>query len=248
MKFMPRRVVLYFFFLICIYHISHLKVESAESTESAQKISDKTLVEVGENVFKASKMLEYASLSLRSSYITADSTVGSFVDLRRSVTNEAKVYSIEILPIATTLIQRLQEFSEYYDVLSFDEFKEFLHDLTIEAKENYLFSKYVLELHKAILVDFKKLDGQANIVLRNLEMEARKYEEDLDKLRREVNDSAVDLAMMIPIVKLMLANVRENPISQAIAVKEKKMLAVAAARAIQGPLLMSIREFIDAIG
>ncbi|CAB4395499.1 unnamed protein product [Rhizophagus irregularis] len=146
MKFMSRRVVLYFFFLICVNHISYPRVESTEV-----KLTENSDNELSSNVMKALIMLEIASLSFRSAYIRADSSLWSFVNLRSSVTNEAKVYSIQILPITTTLIRHLQEFSETYDALSFDEFKEDVH----------------------------KLEDQANIVLNDLQMETRRYEAEL---------------------------------------------------------------------
>ncbi|RHZ81462.1 hypothetical protein Glove_120g141 [Diversispora epigaea] len=245
MKFMPTRIALYYFF-ICVFHNSYLKVES--------EVTVKELTEVSSNVLKASKMLEYASQSLRSAYINTDVHVDSFVKLRRSVTNEAKVYGNKILPIATALIQRLQEFSEDYDVISFDEFQEYLDELTKEAEENFKFSTYVLELHKAILTEFKKLDGQAKIVLNELELEAKYYEEKVNKFRREakVKDNLAIGLIWIPLVNLIaipiLNNEREDIIAQSIAAEKQREFAVAATKAIEGPLIRSIGEFISAIG
>lgn len=214
---------------------------------------ESTVSEFTNNATAASKMLEIASLSLRSAY-RVDSSVGSFVNLRHSVTNEAKVYSIQILPIATTLIRHLQEFSETCDAISFDEFKEVVHELTKEAEENFKFSKYVLELHKAVYTEFKKLEEQAKIVLSDLQMETRRYEAELNKLRRRVRKKvwlALGLAY-IPIVNIIalpiVASEQEGINAKKIAISEKKELAVAAAKAIKETLVESIKEFITAIG
>ncbi|CAB5217336.1 unnamed protein product [Rhizophagus irregularis] len=223
MKFMSRRVVLYFFYLICVNHISYPRVESTEV-----KLTENSDNELSSNVMKALIMLEIASLSLRSAYIRADSSLWSFVNLRSSVTNEAKVYSIQILPIATTLIRHLQEFSETYDAISFDEFKEDVHVLAKKAEENYKLSKYVSELHKAVYAEFKKLEDQANIVLNDLQMETRRYEAELPP----------------PII----ASEQKAIIAQEIAINEEKKLAVAGAKAIKVTLVESINEFINAIG
>uniref|UniRef100_U9U697 Uncharacterized protein n=1 Tax=Rhizophagus irregularis (strain DAOM 181602 / DAOM 197198 / MUCL 43194) TaxID=747089 RepID=U9U697_RHIID len=224
MKFMSRRVVLYFFYLICVNHISYPRVESTEV-----KLTENSDNELSSNVMKALIMLEIASLSLRSAYIRADSSLWSFVNLRSSVTNEAKVYSIQILPIATTLIRHLQEFSETYDAISFDEFKEDVHVLAKKAEENYKLSKYVSELHKAVYAEFKKLEDQANIVLNDLQMETRRYEAELRPP---------------PII----ASEQKAIIAQEIAINEEKKLAVAGAKAIKVTLVESINEFINAIG
>ncbi|CAG8542584.1 9944_t:CDS:2, partial [Rhizophagus irregularis] len=198
-----------------------------ESTEV--KLTENSDNELSSNVMKALIMLEIASLSLRSAYIRADSSLWSFVNLRSSVTNEAKVYSIQILPIATTLIRHLQEFSETYDAISFDEFKEDVHVLAKKAEENYKLSKYVSELHKAVYAEFKKLEDQANIVLNDLQMETRRYEAELRPP---------------PII----ASEQKAIIAQEIAINEEKKLAVAGAKAIKVTLVESINEFINAIG
>lgn len=247
MKFMSRRVVLYFFFLICVNHISYPRVESTE----VKLTKNTSHNELSSNVMKALIMLEIASLSLRSAYVRADSSLWSFVNLRSSVTNEAKVYSIQILPIATTLIRHLQEFSETYDAISFDEFKEDVHVLAKEAEENYKLSKYVSELHKAVYAEFKKLEDQANIVLNDLQMETRRYEAKLLRKAREKDELALVLAF-IPIVNSIappiIASEQKAIIAQEIAINEEKKLAVAGAKAIKETLVESINEFINAIG
>ncbi|CAB4487358.1 unnamed protein product [Rhizophagus irregularis] len=244
MKFMSRRVVLYFFYLICVNHISYPRVESTEV-----KLTENSDNELSSNVMKALIMLEIASLSLRSAYIRADSSLWSFVNLRSSVTNEAKVYSIQILPIATTLIRHLQEFSETYDAISFDEFKEDVHVLAKKAEENYKLSKYVSELHKAVYAEFKKLEDQANIVLNDLQMETRRYEAELRRKAMEKDELALVLAF-IPIVNSspIIASEQKAIIAQEIAINEEKKLAVAGAKAIKVTLVESINEFINAIG
>ncbi|CAB4425971.1 unnamed protein product [Rhizophagus irregularis] len=242
MKFMSRRVVLYFFFLICVNHISYPRVESTEV-----KLTENSHNELSSNVMKALIMLEIASLSLRSAYVRADSSLWSFVNLRSSVTNEVKVYSIQILPI----IRHLQEFSETYDAISFDEFKEDVHVLAKEAEENYKLSKYVSELHKAVYAEFKKLEDQANIVLNDLQMETRRYEAKLRRKAREKDELALVLAF-IPIVNSIappiIASEQKAIIAQEIAINEEKKLAVAGAKAIKETLVESINEFINAIG
>ncbi|PKY52505.1 hypothetical protein RhiirA4_470172 [Rhizophagus irregularis] len=242
MKFMSRRVVLYFFFLICVNHISYPRVESTEL-----KLTENSHNELSSNVMKALIMLEIASLSLRSAYVRADSSLWSFVNLRSSVTNEVKVYSIQILPI----IRHLQEFSETYDAISFDEFKEDVHVLAKEAEENYKLSKYVSELHKAVYAEFKKLEDQANIVLNDLQMETRRYEAKLRRKAREKDELALVLAF-IPIVNSIappiIASEQKAIIAQEIAINEEKKLAVAGAKAIKETLVESINEFINAIG
>ncbi|CAG8489131.1 12494_t:CDS:2 [Acaulospora colombiana] len=215
--------------------------------------TDKIFDHVAEEIKNAGEMLNLASLSLRACFIDNASSVKSFVDLRSEVTNEARVYSHKILPFANAVVLQIRKFCENYLLFSFDEFKEYIADLADEAKDNVDVCKFTCELHKAILVEFKKKEDKAKIVLKQLELEVNEFEKRKKEFLKASGTKyawAVCL-ILVPVVNLiatpLLISGGDKDVVRAVAASEEKLLTVAAIEAIRDPLSYSIENFVKSI-
>ncbi|CAG8634005.1 2512_t:CDS:1 [Paraglomus occultum] len=217
------------------------------------EVNEANLVQLSNCISDASAQLQIASLCLRSLYVTNNSSVPEFVQLRNSIVNDANVYRIQIFPFANAVVTYLQEFCENYTTFTFDEFCENIADLANEANERVSLSRFTAELHKRILVDFKKKQDQATIVLQKLDLETKALNEKEQRLRNKVEtDYAWALRLLfVPVVgakaREILSKKRDSVIQEANAAASERDIAAAASSVIKGPLLEAINSFIDRI-
>lgn len=218
------------------------------------KVTDESLEKFRSEIVKAAENLQVATLSLRSLYVVNSSSVESFVKLRQKITNEAKVYSTTVLPTSNDLIRTIRSFFDdyrYVNIYKYN-FKDYLNYFTREANDVVDVCKLTLELNKSILVEFKKSEDEVIRVLDQLESETKVYEQ---KKKELIKSSNVRLKWAIGLALVPVVNVIAGPILyiksnkdlvSAIAESEEKLLTVAAAEAIKGPLIMSITNLVSA--
>ncbi|CAG8583139.1 41947_t:CDS:2 [Gigaspora margarita] len=216
-------------------------------------IMDRKDPKIEDSINEAKTMMTIASLSLRSCYVNNASSIPSFIELRRSVTNDAKVYCKKVMPFSRQVIKNMKQFLENYNTFTFEKFKKYLPDLAEEAKHNVEVCRYTLELHKSLLTDLKTTRDKAVRVIGELILESQLLEQKKENFKRK-HDIAAAFAIglaIIPYVNLIAAPilgfVAHNFKQDEIAAKEESMLAVAAADCIQGPLIESVEKFISAI-
>ena len=218
------------------------------------KVTDESLEKFRSEIVKAAENLQVATLSLRSLYVVNSSSVESFVKLRQKITNEAKVYSTTVLPVSNDLIRTIRSFFDDYRYVNINKynFKDYLNYFTREANDVVDVCKLTLELNKSILVEFKKSEDEVIRVLDQLEPETKIYEQ---KKKELIKSSDVRLKWAIGLALVPVVNVIAGPILyiksnkdiiSATAESEEKLLTVAAAEAIKGPLIMSITNLVSA--
>ncbi|RHZ49426.1 hypothetical protein Glove_521g22 [Diversispora epigaea] len=217
------------------------------------RVTDESLDVVRKDIENASNMLQIACLALRSCFANNSSSVKSFVELRTEITNEARVYSHKILPFANAVIRQIQRFCENYRTFTFDEFKEYLPDLVDESNKNAEICLYTLELHKAILIDFKKKQDKVNTVLKQMSLEAEEFEKRKNELLKSATvqySFAIGLCF-IPLVSAFVSPVLFaggcKDIARATAATEEGILAVAGIDAIKNSLSVSLDGFVKSI-
>ncbi|RHZ81630.1 hypothetical protein Glove_117g118 [Diversispora epigaea] len=128
-------------------------------------------------------------------------------------------------------------------------FKEYLPELADESNKNVEICNYTLELHKAILVDFKKKEENVTSVLNQLGLEANEFEESKNALLKSAKIKycfAIGLFWLPYAPRLFISDARKDT-TKAIAASEEKLLAVAAIDAIKNSLSISIANFVKSI-
>ncbi|CAG8541240.1 15768_t:CDS:1 [Gigaspora margarita] len=214
---------------------------------------DQGLAKIEDSINEAKTMMTIASLSLRSCYVNNASSIPSFIELHRSVTNDAKIYCNKVMPFSHQVIKSMKQFLENYNTFTFEKFKEYLPDLAEEAKHNIEVCQYTLELHKSLLTDLKTTRDKAVRVIEELRLESQLLEQKKENFKCK-HDIAAAFAIGLAIISYVnliaapiLGFVAHNFKQDEIAAKEESMLAVAAADCIQGPLIESVKTFISAI-
>ena len=215
------------------------------------KVTDESLDEFGNDIIKATEMLQVATLSLRSLYVVNSSSVNSFVKLRQKITNEAKVYSKNVLPTSNDLIRTISRFCSLYNYVELNDFRKYFKAFVQEVKKGAEKCDLTLKLNKYILVEFKNSEDEVVKVLEQLESKTKEYEQ---KKKELMNSADVKLRWAIVLALIPVVNVIAGPIIymngrksviNAIAESEEELLTVAAAEAIKGPLIMSITTLIS---
>lgn len=150
------------------------------------------------------------SISMRSLYAEkavggSDKSAVAFRELRDETRNDAMVYMHAILPICTKFITNLQEYFEYYLVLSFDQWCENLDDIVITTTEHQQVAELVVKLHKDILVTLKQREDKAKTILAEMTELTAEYEKKKEEFIEAANTKsswAVALAF-IPFVNVI---------------------------------------------
>ena len=141
------------------------------------KVTDESLDEFGNDIIKATEMLQVATLSLRSLYVVNSSSVNSFVKLRQKITNEAKVYSKNVLPTSNDLIRTISRFCSLYNYVELNDFRKYFKAFVQEVKKGAEKCDLTLKLNKYILVEFKNSEDEVVKVLEQLESKTKEYEQ-----------------------------------------------------------------------
>ncbi|SRR6266540_3016381 len=100
------------------------------------KITDESFLKFGSEIVNAAKMLQIATLNLRSLYVINFSFVDSFVKLCQKITNNTKVYSKKVLLTSNDLIQTIRRFHDFYRYNNLDTFKKYFNVFAKEAKKD----------------------------------------------------------------------------------------------------------------
>jgi hypothetical protein len=218
---------------------------------SNDEITNENLDKFGNDIIQAAELLQVATLSLRSLYVVNSSSVDSFVMLRQKITNEAKIYSKEVLPTSNELIRAIRNSFEIYDVFTSEEFSLYFNYIFREVKRGSGMCDLTLKLYSCILAEFKNNEDEIIKVLNQLKLKTKEYEQKKKELMKSVDVKfswAVGLTL-IPVINviacpILYVNGSKN-IANAIAESEEELLTVAAAEAIKGPLIISITNLVS---
>ncbi|CAG8799450.1 18448_t:CDS:2, partial [Dentiscutata erythropus] len=88
-------------------------------------------------------------------YVDEFSSIHNFTTFLKGITNNAKVYSKKILPLSILVIQSIQDFTENYVLIDFDEFKNKINGIANKANKSYEETRCIEKLYNAILESFK---------------------------------------------------------------------------------------------
>lgn len=195
------------------------------------------------------KGLRVASLALRSCFSVNASSIPDFVSLRDNMSNSACVYKLKVLPLSRASLQTVKNWMEYFLDLSFEDCKDCAEEIlqdAIASKELMILNK---DTHKAMAVEFGRLEDRVDKVLGACRLEAKRHEEQAKALRDKADTQskwAIGLAF-IPVVGLIaspiLASAADDNLIEAVAAQEEAELAVAAASVVKETLAPALNEY-----
>ncbi|PFX11097.1 hypothetical protein AWC38_SpisGene25427, partial [Stylophora pistillata] len=196
---------------------------------------------------------------MRSLY--AEKSVGTNEDvakeirkLRDDTRNDAMVYMEGILPLATEFVTSISSFFDYYDALTFDEWRENISLIRGAASEYHKLSKTLLKLHEDISVPLKKRRDQAGILVQKMTELAADFEKkEKAALQRKAGKKHFwgMVISYIPALRETVGTIlnasSDKNLAGATAAGEHAKIQEAAALVVKETLIPAFEAFIDGI-
>ena len=135
--------------------------------------------------------LKFFSLSMRALY--SDQNVGTsteaarkFTALRNNTRDDAKLYMKVILPLTTKFVFSIQEFFEFYESLSYDDWCEMLPDILEDVKTHKEFAETLRKTYEKLMIPLKKRQDEAKMIM----TEFKSLQSEYEKMTKKFNDRA----------------------------------------------------------
>jgi len=223
----------------------------------AKKTQD-DVVDLRENLKSMSVDMRMFSLSMRSLYVekavgTSTEAARKFRKLRDDTRNDAMVYLKGVLPLSTKFVASISEYFEYYEALTFDEWRDMLSDILQETVGYRELCETLVKMHEDILVPLKKRKDEAVLVVREL----KDLKEEFEKKKKELEEKAeakrswaIGLAF-IPVLGAIaspiLSAAADSDLADAVAKGTQAKIQGAAAITVKETLIPALEAFIDGI-
>ena len=145
-----------------------------KSEEAADTLTT-SLNEMTENLmcFSSSMRGLYAEKNVG----TSTEAARKFTEIRDKTRDDAKVYLKVILPLTTKFVSSINEFFEFYEALSYDEWCEMLPSIVEEVINQKDLVETLKHMHDDILVTLKEREDEAKIVMTEFKNLQSKFEE-----------------------------------------------------------------------
>lgn len=215
-------------------------------------------IDLRENLTSMSVTMRMFSLAMRSLYVekavgTTTETAGKFRKLRDDTRNDAMVYLKGVLPLSTKFVASISEYFEYYEALTFDEWRDMLSDILQETVGYRELCEMLVKMHEDILVPLKKRKDEAALIvseLKGLKEEFEEKKKELEEKAKTKRSWAIGLAF-IPFVGAIaspaLAAAADSDLADAVAKGTEAKIQEAAAIAVTETLIPALENFIDGI-
>ena len=145
-----------------------------KSEEAADTLTT-SLNEMTENLmcFSSSMRGLYAEKNVG----TSTEAARKFTEIRDKTRDDAKVYLKVILPLTTKFVSSINEFFEFYEALSYDEWCEMLPSIVEEVINQKDLVETLKHMQDDILVTLKEREDEAKIVMTEFKNLQSKFEE-----------------------------------------------------------------------
>ncbi len=219
---------------------------------------EKEVVSLCENLTSLPVNMRLFSLSMRSLYTdkavgTQSSAAQKFRQLRDATRNDAVAYLKNVLPMVTTCVSDIQDYFDYYDALSMDEWWESLEDVIEETKAHKETCDALVKIHEEILVTLKQRQDTAKVLVIEMKDLAAEYEKKVKQLESSAsakNGWATGL-VFIPFVNLIatpiLAAEADKDLAEATAKQKESEIQYAVTKVMSETLVPAIQKFINGL-
>jgi len=212
-------------------------------------ITNKIFEEAADEITTATNMLLIASSCLRISYLIGGKH-NELSNIRTSVYTYAKLYDDKIVPFTRTAVGEIKTFCESPGINKHSDFEKFLTKISYlknAASENVILCEIILAFHKAILIEFKRVQDDATKLTLGLELD-EKFKERRKRISFSKFDWASGLAL-IPeareLKNLPQALIEEIKAEQIVPLEDNS--EIAAVIGIMSPLTMSIKNYTSSL-
>lgn len=173
--------------------------------------------------------------------------------MRDAVTNDANVYVKAVLPASIYTVQGLKEVMDYFSALEFEQWKTVLEEILEDVRKYKNSVEAVQTMHEEILVPLKKHQGQADVILKEFELEREKYQKEIKRMSEESEiryNWALGLAL-IPFVNAIASPIlnaqARNLDAEVLAKRAQVRILVETTDLVKGPLLEGMKALIEGI-
>ncbi|KAK3714885.1 hypothetical protein QZH41_001874 [Actinostola sp. cb2023] len=228
------------------------------SKPSAAMADDKALLKINDALQSLPNDMMKFSLYMRSLYVekavgTDSAAAQKFRQLRDDTRNDAMVYLKGVLPVSKKLVSAIDDFFDYYDGLTYEEWLENLPDILEETQSYRELCEIVVKMHEGMLIPLKQREDKAKEVM----LELTELQIEYDKKKNELEDAAhikkgwaIGLAF-IPFVNIIaspiLAAYANGDMAQATANCAQARLQEAAALLVKEELIPCLKVFISGL-
>jgi len=247
--------------------VADLAVEE-KTEENVEKLSadlpskgDKTkqcIEKLSDDLPNLGRSMQIFSLSMRSLYceekVSASVENGKeFISLRDATRNDAVAYMKGVMPMNETCLLKLQEYFSYYESLSFDEWKECIPDILVEAAAAKEACQALVEVHSIFSVTLQERQDMAKELCAKFQNLQAQYDNEISALRESAetkNMWAVALAF-VPVVSEiacpLLIDSRDSDIFKAVAKEGQQKIMFAASKTVSDVLMPALAKFINGL-
>jgi hypothetical protein len=201
------------------------------------------LLGLAKDLRRAREHLVFAVGTLRAAYLDQDSSVPEYRRLRESIAEYAQRYRVQVLPLVGDLVNAVRDTFLDYQSIPPDEFDQLVDDLRAKIATSAELANRMTNEHNTMTDVVQGLRGQAKRVTQRLHEEAVRFEQ-LQLQHSEAASQLFTWAYDLAYLPNGLAAVSEGALKQAdmhgiqsIVLQEERMLAVAAAKAVQRTLI-----------
>jgi len=207
-------------------------------------------LDVEKNVKDASVQLQLFSLALRSCYNENNANVPEFRKLRDEIHMNTIVYKQSIFPLAVVVVENIHEYFDFFLALEEAEWRDNLKDIADQAGAFQRQAKLVVEMHEAILTDFKKNQDTAKVLLKTLKLDGSDFRKKADTFHNQsqkVKDSTSVgwyVLSMMPVVGQIVTSYFPD---QSVALERKALAAHTDAEIIDRAVVVVEQVLIPAL-
>ena len=220
--------------------------------------AEQTVAALANDLPKMSQSMQVFSLSMRSLHVensisTSCENGAEFISLREATRNDAVAYLKGVMPLNETCVRKLQEFFEYYEYLSFEEWNESLEDILGEVAAYQEACKALVKIHEDMMAVLKQRQDTAKILCTKFRDLETKYEEEIANLRKSGRTQVIwafGLAL-VPIINaiatpILFGAVKKN-LSGIVAKRSQREIMLATAKVVSDTLIPALNYFINSL-
>lgn len=119
------------------------------------------------------------SLFTENSISVTDQTRG-LVEVRDSTRKNAAIYTEKILPLSEKIVQNISTFTDYYQFLELDDWKDTLDDQIEQLNQATADCNLMIQMHKSIITSLNRDKGKVIIEIEKIKLSAEKFKEQAD--------------------------------------------------------------------
>ena len=205
---------------------------------------------------EAPREMTIFSLSMRGLFsscaVGGDCTrAGRFRELRDDTRSSAVVYVKCVLPLVKQCVLDIKEYFGYFQDLTMDEWWDSIDDVEKEMNDYKKTCTFLIDIHKEIVTDLKKKQGDASVLSEEMKASSKVYERIAEDFKERADKKyawATGL-LFFPVVNViatpLLRYSANNDLAESFANARQADIQLASARVVKDTLVPTIAKFVN---